>query len=422
MAFNKTLLLILLTLGLMACGPELPVDPDEITEEIAEDTESDLDTSIDDNTDEDAEPEMAPTVLTPVLPAQPFNYVAYAETNLPPHFVNAPPGAASVLSQDNTPVDNPITNTGATLGRVLFYDVNLSVNDTKSCASCHQQAVGFSDPDALSTGFQGGLTGRHSMSLSNNRFYLPGNFFWDHRADTLEDQVLMPIQDSVEMGMTLEDLVVKLAELPYYDELFTAAFGDNTITSDRISKALAQFNRAMVSYQSKYDEAFDNAQPGQPVDFTQVFTADEEAGRILFEQAPPQGGFGCAACHRGFAQIADEAHNIGLDPIGLDLTTIDEGAGEGRFKVPSLRNIAVSAPYMHDGRFATLAEVIEHYNSGIQDHPNLDPVLRTPNNGQPVRFNMTEQEKLQLEVFLNTLTDETLLTSDLFSNPFPVNE
>lgn len=416
MAFNKTLLLIFLTLGLMACGPDYPMDTKDVEEDSMQGDSLDPHTRIDDAETVSALGGVL-LVNAPVLPEQLLDYVAYADTSLPRHFVNIRRGPDTVLLQDNTPVNNPITNTGATLGRVLFYDLSLSVNDTKSCASCHQQAVGFSDPDVLSTGFQGGLTGRHSMSLSNNRFYLPGNFFWDHRADTLEDQVLMPIQDSVEMGMTLDDLVVKLAELPYYDGLFIDAFGDSTITSQRIALALAQFTRAMVSYQSKYDLAFALARREQGVDFSRVLTADENAGRLLFEQTPQQGGVGCAGCHRGVAQIADEAHNI-----GLDLTAIDEGAGEGRFKVPSLRNIAVSAPYMHDGRFATLAEVIEHYNSGIQDHPNLDPALRTSNNGQPVRFNMTELEKRQLEAFLHTLTDNLFLTSELFSNPFPVIE
>ncbi len=410
-------LTLLLTAALTGCLPEdLPVDADDLPdiEQPAEEPEQeDVSASPDDGTDPNLEsdPESAP-----VLPAIEFDYVAYADTNLPAHFRNAPAGTASVIQQDNTPADNAITNSGATLGRVLFYDVNLSANNAVSCASCHQQAVGFSDSAMLSEGFQGGLTGRHSMSLSNNRFYAPGHFFWDHRADTLEDQVLMPIQDSVEMGMTLDALVVKLAELPYYDTLFTNAFGDAEITADRISKALAQFNRAMVSYQSKFDQAFTQSAPGQGPDFASVFTANEEAGRLLFEQGPANGGAGCGACHTGVAQIATDAHNI-----GLDLVDTDEGVGEGRFKVPSLRNVAVSAPYMHDGRFATLAEVIEHYNSGIQNNDNLDAALRTPN-GQPLRLNLSQTQKQQLEAFLHTLTDNTLLTSEMFSDPFTVSQ
>lgn len=342
------------------------------------------------------------------LPETPFDYVSYADSNLPEHFTT---GAQSVISRDNTPANNPITNTGATLGRVLFYDNALSVNDAVSCASCHQQKTGFSDDKALSEGFQGGLTARHSMSLANNRFYESGHFFWDERADTLEEQVLMPIQDDTEMGMTLDALVIKLAQLEHYPELFSGAFGDDAITAERISLALAQFTRAMVSYQSPYDNALSSAASAD--DLSHAFTADEEAGRILFEAIPPNGGFGCGGCHTGVTQSTERPHNI-----GLDLTSIDEGAGNGAFKVPSLRNVALSAPYMHDGRFDTLAQVIEHYNSGVLAHPNLDPFLKHPVTGLPVELNMSSTDKQQLEAFLNTLTDDEFTGSELFSDPF----
>lgn len=356
----------------------------------------------------DAMPNQVERSEEPRLPASELDYVTYANTNLPSHFTNGP---NNPLGSDNTPVNNPITNAGATLGRVLFYDNALSINDTVSCASCHSQETGFSDHSVFSEGFQGGLTGRHSMSLSNNRFYESGHYFWDERADTLEDQVLMPIQDSVEMGMTLDALEIKLAQLDYYPSLFKAAFGSDQITSEKIGLALAQFVRAMVSYQSKYDMALSTT--NNPDDLSHVLNATEEAGRRLFELPPPEGGLGCAGCHDTVAQVTDKAFNI-----GLDANTLDEGAGNGEFKVPSLRNIEVGAPYMHDGRFATLAEVIEHYNSGVQDHPNLAPQLRHPANNQPVRLNMSNTEKVQLEAFLNTLTDNVFLTSELFSDPF----
>jgi len=346
------------------------------------------------------------------LPDTPFDYVSYADTNLPQHFTTGP---QSVSSQDNTPANNPITNTGATLGRVLFYDNALSINDAVSCASCHQQNTGFSDDDTLSEGFQDGLTARHSMSLANNRFYESGHFFWDERADTLEDQVLMPIQDDVEMGMTLDALVIKLAQLDDYPELFSDAFGSDEITAERISLALAQFTRAMVSYQSPYDDALATATSSaiDNNDLSHALSTNEEAGRLLFELSPPQGGFGCGGCHETVAQVTDRPHNI-----GLDLTTLDEGAGNGAFKVPSLRNIGLSAPYMHDGRFDTLAEVIEHYNRGVQNHPNLAQALRHPTTGLPARLNMRNSEKQQLEAFLHTLTDSVFISSELFSDPF----
>lgn len=346
-------------------------------------------------------------LAAPSLPAAPYDYSD--QTNLPGYYRNGPQADA-----DNTPDDNPITNWGATLGRVLFYDVRLSANDSVSCASCHQQAAGFSDPDVFSTGFEGGLTGRHSMSLVNARFYENEKFFWDERADTLEDQVLQPIQDSVEMGMTLTQLEVKLQETSYYPDLFENAFGDDTVTSDRISKALAQFVRAIVSTDTKYDSAFDgNVMDG---DFESVFTDQEIEGLVLFGQGGDDRdgrSVGCARCHGGRAHVATEARNNGLDAT----VTGDDGAGDKTFKSPSLRNIALTAPYMHDGRFATLEEVIDFYDSGVQDHPDLDDRLVTPR-GDPVRLNMTDDEKAALLAFLNTLTDDTLQDDIRFSDPF----
>lgn len=342
--------------------------------------------------------------LVPVLPDQPYDYLSVA---LPAYFTDDTL-AGFAGSADNMPPDNPITNAGATLGRVLFYDTALSINDSVSCSSCHVQALGFSDERVKSVGFQGGLTGRHSMGLANARYYQRGHFFWDERAATLEDQVVTPIQDAVEMGMSLDILEVKLAQLAYYPALFNAAFGSPEVTRDRIAKALAQFVRAMVSYRSKYDEGFGSGFPN--------FTAQERQGHLLFTSNRTN----CAACHRTGAQISDTVHNNGLDAV-----TIDEGVAgttgrpgdEARFKAPSLRNIAVRAPYMHDGRFATLEEVVEHYNSGLQDHPNLDNRLRD-GNGQPLRMNLTAQEKAALVAFMNTLTDEAMLSDEKFSDPF----
>jgi cytochrome c peroxidase len=178
------------------------------------------------------------------LPAPSFNYVAPV---LPLSFTVNP-----ILAQDNTPLNNLTTDNGATLGRVLFYDKRLSTNQTISCSSCHQQAHGFSDPRQFSVGFNGGLTGRNSMGLSHARWYQRRSFFWDERANTLEDQVLQPIQNSVEMGMTLDALTNRLAAEPYYTNLFAKTFGSTAVTSDRISRALAQFVRSIVSTASKF--------------------------------------------------------------------------------------------------------------------------------------------------------------------------
>ncbi|MEM6798535.1 MAG: cytochrome c peroxidase [Planctomycetota bacterium] len=332
----------------------------------------------------------------PSLPTDSFDYVGYAVDNLPSWYQTPALNAAN-----NTPADNPITNAGAELGRVLFYDPRLSHNDGTSCASCHIQENGFSDPDQFSEGFEGGLTGRHSMGLTNAMFYQPGNFFWDERADTLEDQVLMPIQDAVEMGSTLEQLTGEnsaepgeLGQTEFYPELFERAFGDSEITSDRMAKAMAQFVRSMVSYKSKFDEALEANQ------LSDVLTADELAGHNIFNAR-------CGSCHGTRAQVADETHNIGLDAVDTD-----DGAGDGEFKVPSLRNVAVRDGFMHDGRFSTLEEVIEFYSTGVQNNTNLSPGVR------PGGFRFSETQKAQLLAFLNTLTDQEFLSAEMFSNPF----
>lgn len=355
------------------------------------------------------------------LPDEPFDYTSL---NLPAHFTNNVPGAnlpTSINGTDNTPTNNQITNDGATLGRVLFYDKKLSANGTIACASCHQQDKGFSDDAVLSLGFAGGTTGRHSMTLINSRFYQRGRFFWDERASTLEEQVLMPFQDAVEMGMTLDEVVNTVESQTYYPELFEKAFGSTEVTSERISLALAQFVRSIVSYSSKYDAGRANAAaPG--ANFSN-FTAEENLGKNLFFATIPNGGGACFGCHTTEAFISA---NPGPQNNGLDASsTTDLGAGSvftnpifvGRFKTSTLRNIELTAPYMHDGRFATLEEVVEHYNSGIQNHPTLSPALTDANNN-PIRLNFTPEEKAALVAFLKTLTDNTLASEEKWSDPF----
>lgn len=345
-------------------------------------------------------------LTAPALPATPLAY-SDATAPLPAHFTAPGPGGP-VTATDNTPPDNPVSDAGATLGRVLFYDRRLSINDRVSCASCHQQQFGFSDTLRLSRGFLGGQTGRHSMGLANARFYQRGRFFWDERAATLEAQVLQPIQDPTEMGMPLDVLVAKLSLTSFYPPLFTAAFGSPDVTADRIARALAQFVRSMVSGDATFDQVF--AGGAMPPNFAGVLTSEELLGHQVF--TGPRGG--CSRCHTTLAQVSDNVHNT-----GLDAQPADPGAGQARFKSPSLRNVAVRPPYMHDGRFRTLEEVVEFYNSGVQLTPGLDPRLLTPPpNGQPVRLNLTAEEKAALVAFLRTLTDQAFLTNPKFSSPF----
>jgi cytochrome c peroxidase len=208
------------------------------------------------------------------------------------------------------------------------------------------------------------------------------------------------------MGMPLDSLARKLTVTPYYPALFTAAFGSPEVSSDRIALALAQFVRSLVSAESRYDAVF--ATGGAP-DYS-LLSEQEREGLHIFTDA---GGAGCVNCHRTIAQVADKANNIGLDVVSADT-----GAGGGRFKPPSLRNVAVRPPYMHDGRFATLYDVVEFYDSGIEDNPDLDPRLRD-SDGSPRRLHLTRAQRNALVAFLETLTDPAFLEAERFSDPFP---
>lgn len=379
--------------------------------------------------------EVAEQVNT-ATPNLPDTHLNYANIELPAHYSQSQTtrrgrNRQAATEFDNTPEENPITDAGATLGRVLFYDKKLSANGTVSCASCHSPESGFADNKPLSIGFAGEQTRRHSIGLTNARFYDSGKFFWDERADTLEEQVLMPFQDEIEMGLTLTELETIVGEQSYYPELFEDAFGDVTVSSDHIAKALAQFIRSMVSTTSKYDEA--RAQVDSPRSRFPTFTRQENLGKSLFFR-PRRTESGarvyCAGCHTSEAFVGASSNRENATTIarsnGLDaVSSTDFGVYEttrrtrdmGKFKTPSLRNIGATAPYMHDGRFETLEEVVEHYSSGIQPHRNLPRFLRNEDDS-PVQFGFTETEKAALVAFLQTLTDEQMLVDERWSDPF----
>jgi cytochrome c peroxidase len=336
----------------------------------------------------------------------------YAAPALPAYY------DAAVLASDNMKGGNAVTNAGATLGRVLFYDKSLSVNDTIACASCHQQASGFDDPARFSAGFSGSVFGTaHAMRLGNMRYFAPGTAFWNRRAATIENQATQPVQNPIEMGYDASHggfaaVLAKLQALPYYVDLFTLAFGDASITEARIQDALAQFERAMVSVNSRWDTGYASvynaalADKGLSLDLP-GFTAQENRGRALFMAPLGQGGFGCAACHAPptFALAADARSN------GLD-------AGETTvFKAPSLKNVARSKAFMHDGRFATLDQVLNFYDDQIQAGPALDSRL-VDANGRPRRLNINGADRAALVAFLNTLSDPLLVADPKLSTPF----
>lgn len=333
------------------------------------------------------------------------------------------------ITKDNT-VANPITNEGATLGRILFYDKNLSSDNTVSCSTCHQQVNAFSDIDIASSGVNG-LTGRHSMRLINTRFADEAKFFWDERANTLEEQTTMPIKDHNEMGFSgtngdgdFDNLITKLSDLEYYPQLFEFAFGDQVITEQRMQNALAQFIRSIQSFDSKYDTGRIAVTDDQ-TPFSN-FTAEENTGKQLF-LAPPTfdgtgvrtgGGVGCAGCHSAPEfDIDPNTQNNGiigvLNLVDTDLTVT---------RAPSLRDIFKPNETLNGGLMHTsisnINSVIEHYNqmSLGSDNAQLDPRLKPGGNLQ--NLNMTVDEKSSLISFLKTLSGTDVYTNDKWADPF----
>lgn len=337
------------------------------------------------------------------LPASPINY---SKIDWPRHF--ALPEAQAM---DVTPKDNPTTDAGATLGRVLFYDTRLSASGKISCASCHVQEHGFSDPRPISIGHQDRKGDRNSMGLVNLRFTATG-LFWDERVAMLEEQVLVPMQSPVEMGATLDHVSEVIKNDARYKPLFEQAFGDAEVNSDKVAKALAQFVRSLVSYQSKYDEGLAKAQSATE-DFAN-FSAAENQGKAIFREK-------CSICHQNsrgtraesfetFAALNNGVNSTGLDRDGGQGDWTYDPANVGLFKAASLRNIERTAPYMHDGRFATLEEVVEHYSEGVNRHPSVS--------GFAFRMRFSPEEKQSLIAFLKTLTDEKFLSDPKFANPW----
>jgi cytochrome c peroxidase len=322
----------------------------------------------------------------------------------------------SYITKDNTAA-NPIENKTATLGRVLFYDKSLSVDQTVSCASCHQQAKAFSDDQIVSLGING-LTGRHSMRLINTRFADEDRFFWDERAASLEEQTTMPIQDHAEMGFSGEDgdpafeeLIQRLEDLDYYQELFTWAYGDVTITEERIQASLAQFIRSIQSFDSKYDQG--RAQVNRYNQDFPNFSELENEGKRIFMTPPPQGGAGCDGCHRSPEfDIDPDSRSNGVTTVAGDNTRMDNT----NTRAPSLRDLfnnngILNGPLMHDGSFVTLEEVIAHY-SNVPQGSNIDRRLEGPD------IDLDDAEIEALVAFLKTLSGTQVYTDEKWSDPF----
>ena len=338
-----------------------------------------------------------------------------------PAFNPAPPVLPAVPYDYSTNNPHGITDEGATLGRVLFYDKRLTQNKRGSCASCHKQEYSFADNRRFSKGYSGILTTRNAPTLLN--LNPEHDFFWDMREDHLYEMVLKPILNPDEMGIYSMDTVLqRLEEAGFYADLFQDAFGTPDITTDRIGHALNQFVLSIRSDQSQFDSELQanyatwNPSVGPVVQIGQIAFGDR--GR-------------CFTCHGGpdtnerrFSDINGNEIVIFEANIGLDTVYADIGAGafdpdkEGVFKVPTLRNIALTAPYMHDGRFQTLEEVIDHYSDDVQPHPNLDSRIKNSLDGTPFNANFTEEEKEGLLAFMQFFTDYSVTTAEKWSNPF----
>jgi len=310
------------------------------------------------------------------------------------------------------PEDNPLTVQGVKLGKMLFHETLLSGNNSQSCATCHLQHFAFTDTSRFSIGIEGLQGERQAMSVFNMAWNDHG-FFWDGRAMQLRDQALMPIEDPLEMNETLENAINKLDNSQRYRDQFMRTFGSEEITSEKIGLAMEQFMLSIVSGTSKYDNY---------VLGTAQLTEEEERGRALFFTDynpffPEDSGADCVHCHSGFNFENDQYMNNGLDTedqitdIGR-MNVSGDLNDKAKFKVTSLRNIALTAPYMHDGRFNTLEQVIEHYNSGIQTSNTTNAALLST---QSTGLMLTEQDKSDLIAFLNTFTDPLLLSTTNYS-------
>jgi len=357
----------------------------------------------------------------PILPETPFDY---RNVVFPDHLISPPEDIPT--GYESGPIDTStisnLNNDIATLGRVLFYDEKLSALENISCSSCHLQEKSFADDKAFSEGISD-LTKRNSMALNDLGWSNRSHFFWDMSQTNIHEMIVLPLTDENEIGANMEDIETKLSSTEYYPELFAKAFGTSTINEERIVDAIVHFINSMVTFDSKFDRA--------STDQFNSFTNQEMLGLELFSA-------NCTNCHSqgshnpfGFFGNGVEIFlPIGLSELesfpfifnnGLPEDEDDNGAGgwnaefNNLFKIPSLRNVALTAPYMHDGRFESLDEVLNHYSEDIEEN---EWNFFFPPGG----FNFSSSEKEALISFLGTLTDESFKTNEKWSFDNPNNE
>lgn len=348
-----------------------------------------------------------PSTGTPTLPSTPYTYKDES-LPLPDDFKLS--SENRVPMYDTQPTVNRTGDAGAALGRVLFHDRRLSITNTMACATCHVREHGFASPERFNTGVLGLPLTRNSMALANARYNVHNSWFADVRAFSIQEVARQALTNPQELGQTLSALEQKLRATPFYGPLFETAFGTPEITSDRVLRALEQYVQALISYRTKYDAACDTV-GGVFQDCAAGLTAQEMRGLQLFTR-PGGDEISCTNCHD-----LPSGANVWLANNGIDAQFTDPGNGRGVFRPATLRNIALTAPYMHDGRFATLREVIDHYDHGIRESEFLDTRLQR-HDGKPKRMDLPEEDKVALEAFLRSLTDEAMLSDPKFSDPF----
>lgn len=342
------------------------------------------------------------------LPSEVYNYSANFEDDF---FINHS-GEETVHSRRG--------NHKATLGRVLFYDNKLSINESVSCASCHKQELAFADDVAFSEGFDGELTTRNSLPLGNTIGFETAYgggfsrslFSWDESNANISSQSKAAIISEIEMGMDMPMLIDRIKKDEVYSILFEKTYGNTNIEEQQVLEAIEEFVNSIVSSESKFDHELMNSEGNIFSDFS-GFNKKENEGKNIYN-------LHCSSCHSSDHMFTSKA----VANNGLDFFYEDKGIGartnkskdNGVFKIPFLRNIELTGPYMHDGRFETLREVIDHYSEGVLSHPNLDSKLK--NGAFPKQLNLSEEQKVALEAYLRTLTDKTLLADVKFADPF----
>lgn len=332
------------------------------------------------------------------------NVETYVPTSSP---LQIPPLFENNILNPITPTNNPQTEEGIALGKKLFFDPILSGDNSQACANCHNPKNAFTDPKRFSDGINGSLGNRNSMPLFNLAWNYEEKFFWDGSVFSLEHQVFEPVSDPTEMASNWTQLEAELQQHPEYPDLFEKAFGTSTIDSNLVAKAIAQFERTLISSNSKFDKHL----LGEA-----ELTPEELNGFNVFMDENRGDCFHCHGSDKNPLWTDNIFHNNGLDEnfsdLGLGAVTGDP-ADNGKFKTPSLRNLAFTAPYMHDGRFATIDEVIDHYSEGLKNSSTIDPLMKKVAQGG---VGLSEKDKADLKSFLLSLSDHEFINNSAFNN------